>query len=361
MNRTLLQTAVFVGCVFWAGFGLASGADSQNPTGAEAAPAEGRPPRAAVPPGSDQLAAALERARSLVNQDRLEDSEIAARQILKDHGDVADAHFLLGYVLFRQIQAATRLEGGSHLSQYDQFGPALENRVRSKAVASLAEYTAGARFKTPSAFHLKIVAMNYVVLGDYADADRWLTRSLQWDPNDAEAWYYLGRAKYNLNRFEEAVEAFRKSLALRPEDAKAFDNLGLSYEGLGRGEEAIAAYRKAIALGEAGAAKNPGPYLNLGGYLLEHNKPADALPYLVDAAAISPRESRVHERLGKAYTQLNRLPDAKAELETAVRLAPENAALHYMLGQVLRRMGDREGAAAELKRSEELRGPRSSP
>jgi tetratricopeptide (TPR) repeat protein len=352
MNRTLPEVVMALGCVLWAGSPLALSAACEQ---------QNRSTQPVLSTGSDQVAAALDRARSLADQDRLEDSEVAARQILKDHGEVPDAHFLLGYVLFRQMQAATRQLGGTQLSQYDQLGAALESSVRGKAVASLAEYTAGARLKTPSAFDLKIVAMNYAALGDYADADRWLTRSLRWNPQDAESWYYLGRAKYNLNRFEEAIEAFRKSLELRPEDAKAFDNLGLAYEGLGRGEQAIAAYRKAIALGESAAAKSPGPYLNLGGYFLEQSKPADALPYLASAAAISPKESRVHERLGKAYTQLNRLPEAKAELETAVRLAPENAALHYMLGQVLRKMGDTERAAAELKRSEELRKPRSSP
>lgn len=300
---------------------------------------------------------ALERARSLADGNRLEESEAAARQILRDHGEVAEAHFLLGYVLFRQIQAATRQ---TQISQYDQLGTALEKTVRDKATASLGEYTAGARLKTPSAFDLKIVAMDYAVLGDYGDAARWLTRSLDWNSQDAEAWYYLGRAKYNLNRFEEAIAAFRKSLELRPEDAKAFNNLGLAYQGLGRGEEAVAAYRKAIALGEAGA-KNPDPYLNLGGYLVEQNRAAEALPYLQGAAALAPEESHVHESLGKAYSQLNRLPEARGELEAAVRLAPANAAVHYMLGQVYRKLGEAEKAAAELKRSEELRGRRSAP
>jgi len=303
---------------------------------------------------AEELRGDLARTRSLADQDRLEESEAAARQILKDHGDVAEAHFLLGYVLFRRIQAATRQ--APEISQYDPLAPGLEKRVRDDATASLAEYTAGARLKKPSAFDLKIVAMNYVVLGDYADAGRWLALALEWNPRDAEGWYYLGRAKYNLNRFAEAVEAFQKCLELSPQDGKAYDNLGLAYQGLGRSEEAIAAYQKAIAL-EEGAAR-PDPYLNLGKYLLEQNRASDALPYLERAAAISPRESRSHERLAQAYSQLNRLPEARRELESAVRLAPDNAALHYMLGQVYRKLGEAEKAAVELKRSEELRGPK---
>jgi len=358
MNRIFLRALVLLGSI-------TSAASLEPRAGAgpdgEAGKQQSQGPAEALSAGPEGIAAALERARSLADQGRLEESEVAARRILKDHGEVAEAHFLLGYVLFRQIQAATRQHGGPQISQYDQLGPALEKRAREKATASLAEYTLGARLKTPSAFDLKIVAMNYAVLGDYSDVDRWLTRALKWNPKDAESWYYLGRAKYNLNRFAEAIEAFRKCLDLRPEDAKAYDNLGLAYQGLGRGEEAVAAYKKAIELGEGAATKSPDPYLNLGGYLLEQNRAGDALPYLETARAISPQESRGHEKLGKAYTELNRLPEAKTELEIAVGLAPENAALHYMLGQVYRRLGDGEKAAAELKKSEELRGRPRSP
>src|SRR5207253_6310161 len=59
--------------------------------------------------------------------------------------------------------------------------------------------------------------------------------------------YYLGRAKYNENRFAEAVNAFQQCLTLDSKNVKAEDNLGLSYAGLDRNEEAIVAYKNAIA------------------------------------------------------------------------------------------------------------------
>jgi cytochrome c-type biogenesis protein CcmH/NrfG len=43
----------------------------------------------------------------------------------------------------------------------------------------------------------------------YPDADKWLTKMLEWAPNDSEGWYYLGRTKYNENRFAEAIRAFQ--------------------------------------------------------------------------------------------------------------------------------------------------------
>src|SRR4029077_10511716 len=108
------------------------------------------------------------------------------------------------------------------------------------------EFTAGAKHRTPSAADLKIVALDYVLLGNFSGADKWLTKMLEWTPNDSEGWYYLGRIKYNENRFEEAVRAFQQSLKLDPKNVKTQDNLGLSYAGLGRAADALAAYHSAI-------------------------------------------------------------------------------------------------------------------
>src|SRR5256886_16087693 len=99
-----------------------------------------------------------------------------------------------------------------------------------KAKASLAESTAGAKYSAPIAADLKVVAFDYVLLGDYLDADKWLTKMLEWTPDDAQGWYYLGRTKYSENRFAEAISAFEQCLKVDPKNVKAEDNLGLSYE-----------------------------------------------------------------------------------------------------------------------------------
>ena len=75
-----------------------------------------------------------------------------------------------------------------------------------------------------------MVAVDYVLLGDFLDADRWLTKALSWNPSDADGWYYLGRTKYNENRFSEAIDAFQSCLKLDTHNVKAEDNLGLSYD-----------------------------------------------------------------------------------------------------------------------------------
>jgi Flp pilus assembly protein TadD len=229
------------------------------------------------------------------------------------------------------------------------------------AKASLAEFTQGAKYRAPSAFDLKIVALDYGLLDDFVDADKWLTRSLQWNPKDSEGWYWLGRTKYNENRFDEAVKAFEEFLKLEPQSVKGEDNLGLSYAGLGQTDAAITAYKTAIAWQSEAALKNPGPFLDLGILLMEQNRPEEAVPYFQEAVAISPKESRHHEELGKAYSRLEDLQKAQVELETAVSLSPQNPRLHYLLGRVYTKEGRKEKAKAEFERSESLKAAQSSP
>jgi tetratricopeptide (TPR) repeat protein len=270
----------------------------------------------------------LEKAGALLGTGFLKEAEVAVRQYLDNHANSADGHFLLGQILFRE----------------------------QKAAASLAEYTQGAKFHDPDAFDLKIVGLDYVLLGDYADADHWLTRSLEKDPKDSQGWYYVGRTKYNENRFEEAIKAFKQCLRLDPKNVKAEDNLGLSYQGLGRSEDAAAAFRSAIAWQSQMLEKEFGPFLDMGSLLLEQDRAEEAISYLLQAVEISPQEPKPHEQLGKVYVRLNELPKAQAELEKAVALAPESASLHFMLGQVYRKQGMTDKARLELERGAALNG-----
>ncbi|MBV9155778.1 MAG: tetratricopeptide repeat protein, partial [Acidobacteriaceae bacterium] len=232
---------------------------------------------------------------------------------------------------------------------------------QAKAKDSLEEYTTGAKYRTPSAYDLEVVASDYVVLKDYPDADKWFTKALEWNPRDALGWYYLGRTKYNENRFEEAIRAFQECLKLEPKNVKAEDNLGLSYAGLARNEDAKTAYLTAIDWQKDDAVKNAGPFVDLGSLLLDENRIAEAIPYLLQAREISPSDVQVHRELGKAYLHLDQLRKAEEELRKGIELAPEDASLHYMLGQVYRKERLNDKAKLEFDRYAGMTGTHSTP
>lgn len=274
----------------------------------------------------------LAEARSLIQLGKLQDAEQVIRHYIEVHRNSADAHYLLGYLLFKKQDAR----------------------------ASLAEYTEGAKFRTPDAHDLEVVGGDYVLLHDYSDADKWFSKSVEWDPDNLQTLYYLGRAKYNENRFDEAMAVFQRVLKADPTNVKAEDNLGLSYQGLGRVEDAMAAYRTAIEWEKGQVSKDAGPYVNLGSALVDSDRPREGLPYLQEAAQIAPGELRVHRALGKAYLHLNQLDKAQQELEKGARLAPQNASIHFMLAQVYRKQGQEEKARLEAARYTALAGAHSS-
>ena len=275
----------------------------------------------------------LAEARTLLGLSKFADAARALRQFLQTRPTSAEAHFLLGYVLFKEQDAKS----------------------------SLAEYTEGAKYRAPSAADLEAVAGDYVLLKDYPDADKWFSKAVEWNPQDSLGWYYLGRTKYNENRFDEAVAAFQTCLKLDPKNVKAEDNLGLSYEGLNRAEDAIAAYKIALAWQVGAPIQDPGPSLDLGSLLVDAGRPEEALPYLTEAARLSPQDYRVHRQLGKAYAHLDRFEPARAELEKASQLAPQNAPVHFMLAQVYRKQGLMDKAKMENDRYSKLTGANSTP
>lgn len=321
-----------------------------------------------LPQSSEENEALLANAKTLFQQGKFAEADRAVRQYLESHPRSADGHFLLGHILFREIQAEAILDRKLVLQAQGGMGgrmatpePALPKDRQEKAKASLEEFTAGAKYRDPSAADLKIVAFDYIVLGDYSDADKWLTKMLEWTPNDSDGWYNLGRTKYNENRFAEAISAFQQCLKLDPKNVKAEDNLGLSFAGMGRNEEAAAAYQQAIAWQEQSLAKSPRPYIDFGSLLIDESRPNDAVALLLQAIEIDAHDSKTHELLGKAYTRLEEFPKAQAELEKAVELSPQTPNLHCMLAPIYRKQGLADKAKAEYERCAALTGNRSTP
>jgi tetratricopeptide (TPR) repeat protein len=284
-------------------------------------------------PGLSQTAAVdvVTEARRLLDAGKIQEPEALLRNYLATNPSAAEAHFLLGYALFR-----------------DQ-----------KAKESLAEFTAGAKYRRPRADELKIVAADYVMLGDYSDADKWFSQVVSEAPNDGDAWYLLGRTKYNENEFAAAISNFEHALVLRPKYVEAENNIGLAWKELNEHEKASAAFQTAIDW-QGNVPVDAQPFLNLGTLFADDKRNEEAIPLLTKAAGLSPKNPAIREELGKVYQAMNKLKDAQAELEQAVTLAPDASALHYKLGQLFRREGMLERAQQEFAICEKLNGAHSS-
>jgi len=307
----------------------AQGQSKQTPT---VSLAPERPQQVVPPLSSETQDPLLLRAHQAAEDGSFASGDATIREFLRQHPSSADAHYLLGYILYRELRAKE----------------------------SLSEYTLAAQDRKPTALELEIVALDYVLLGDFVDADRWLTTSLSWEPSNALGWYYLGRAKYNENRFAEAIDAFNFCLKLEPRNVKAEDNIGLSEQGLNRPEEAAKAFQLAISWQEGANEKNAQPFLNLGSLLTQEGKADTGLFYLLKAAEMAPRNPKCHEALGRAYAELKQLKSAQVEFEEAVQLAPNSSSVRFELAMNYREQGLKEQAKQEFDRCAALNATHSS-
>jgi tetratricopeptide (TPR) repeat protein len=276
--------------------------------------------------------AELYRAKALVNLGNFDEAAAALASYRATNPQSDDAAYLLAYVRFRE----------------------------DKPKESLELFTEAARLHDPTPDDLKVVALDYVLLGDYEAAARYLEQSLARDPTNTEARYHLGRVRYQQNRFDLAITAFQEVLRRDPENLKAQNNLGLSLEAKNEVDAAIEAYRKAVTIDEKLPQPSEQPYLNLGALLAKSGHADTALPLLTRAVAIAPASGKVRYQLAKSYFDLNRFEDARREAEKAVGLEPAESSNHYLLGRIYQRSGKAEFAKEQFSITERLIQAKSS-
>src|SRR5581483_2950961 len=155
------------------------------------------------PGNSDAL---LFLAKSFINLGRFAEAGTALDSYCAKHPQSDDALYLLAYVRFRE----------------------------NKPAESLRFFTQAARLKPPVADDFKIIGLDYALLDDNQSAARYLKRAVAMQPNNVEARYYLGRALYLENQFDECISVFEEVLRQDPTSVKAQDNLGLAWEGNGQ-------------------------------------------------------------------------------------------------------------------------------
>lgn len=231
-------------------------------------------------------------------------------------------------------------------------------RQENKPKESLEIYTEAARLQKPDAEQLRSVALDYVLLDDYKDAIHWLQIAASLDPQNTDVLYSLGRCFYSQSRFADAEAMFLRVLQIKPDHLKAEENLGLIYDFANQPEKSEAALRKAA--GWAGQeSTDEWPFLDLGGFLLDHDRAAEAVPFLRRAAAIAQKCTACHEKLGRALVATGDASNGVKELETAAQLDPKNPKMHFELGRAYRAVGALEKSRAEFALSQALYGSQS--
>lgn len=237
------------------------------------------------------------------------------------------------------------LTAGAHLGrarQFDEAAGVLENAARRwPADEKIRELLASAYFGRGSA------ALD---AGEDSKAAGDLERAVGLAPADVEAWMNLGRARHNLARYAEALEAFDRAVQTQPAFPLARFHRGMSHYALGDFDRAIADMDAQL---QADAGYAPA-YLVRGLARLSKGESGAAVADLENAVAAMPDNAAAQYALGRALLRLDRLDDAERHLRAAIKLDPEDPAPVNTLVTVLSRSGRLDEARGLARSAAEL-------
>ncbi len=244
---------------------------------------------------------------------------------------------------------------------------ALVLRQENKPRESLETYTRVAQIQKPNAAQLRSAALDYVLLDDYDDAVKWLRVALGMEPNNTDVLYSLGRCLYTKNLFSDAEKVYLRVLALNPTHLKAEENLGLTYDAENDPKKAEAALRTAMQWAKERGLKDPWPYLDLGIFLLDQSRDADAQPFLEKAVELDAKSAwasaaeKLRDGIGCRRRWEVHARHSRALQISGRSIAPNESAkcLHSECDHAYRAAGQQEKARAEFEISKSLYGQHS--
>jgi TolB-like protein/DNA-binding winged helix-turn-helix (wHTH) protein/Flp pilus assembly protein TadD len=181
----------------------------------------------------------------------------------------------------------------------------------------------------------------------YSKAKEDVSKALELDPENAEAYDVLGVLKWHADLdWSGADQAFNQSLALAPSYSCALEDRALFLASMGRSAEALAEVERSKQVDPAATGLELGVYFQLRDW-----------SHLVKAglreSSANPTEWTVHSSLATGLEGTGKLPEAIAEYQKAVDLSNGNFDAVASLGHAYAVIGNRVAAEKILRRLEQ--------
>ena len=188
-------------------------------------------------------------------------------------------------------------------------------------------------------------------LGRWQNTETLFDHTLSVTQRNPIAYFILGNAYLEENRFESAAVAYRKALEIHPRYTDALNNLGLVLAKQGFIQEAVITYEKAL---------NTHPnhilsLLNLADALVALGRLDDAILYYNRVLSIDHDKGAAHNAIGVALARSGKMKEAIAHLSRAVALCQDCPEPLNNLGRVLTLTGDLHSAIVRFQQAISLK------
>jgi tetratricopeptide (TPR) repeat protein len=263
------------------------------------------------PENADDDPQQIERFRDLIAKKSFQDVEPQLLSYLAAHPRSWKAYYCLGYVQLRQRRVGDSIKS---LSKSLQLNP---NNAEAH----------------------KILARDLVIIGRYDYALREFQAALRLDPTSAEVHYNCGRIYTFLDEFGKARAELEKAIRLDAKYMEAYNALGFAVEALGDDAGALENYLTAIRLNEERHAKFDAAYVNLSAYYRRRGKLDLAMEYAHRALALNPQSDLAYFQIAKTCRAQQDWPGVVAALEKAIAISSSRPEYFYVLGIAYGKLG----------------------
>lgn len=237
-----------------------------------------------------------------------------------------------------------RLNGKDYAGQFDQHNRGAGGRIRlptslpmgdhklTAEIADRAENVARVdtlvKYEGPPEQQYNAGLM-HAQSGRWKEAEASFSKSVKFDPKNADAYVQLGHTYQRLQRYVEAVTAYRQATTLRPGDLEAFMSWGDAAVQIKQHSEATIAYRNATELDP----KNAEAFKSLGIAYRADKKYPDAKQALGKARQLDPQDADIYCHIGILELAQKNYLLAKLSFRRAVLVNPKFTPAYIGLGE----------------------------
>lgn len=184
----------------------------------------------------------------------------------------------------------------------------------------------------------------------YSDAQKILRKVIAKSRANVGAWLLLGQVSGMQNNHADAEQAFAQAAKLNPRSLDAHAYLGLARMQQGKDQQAVAAFKAALDI-------QPGLVMalaNLTALLHNLERQSEALPYQERWLAIEPLSSSAHYSAAVLYQAVQRLHAARGHYEQVLALGADGVSVYSTrlnLGVVCFGLRDFDAAIAHSRQA----------
>ena len=154
--------------------------------------------------------------------------------------------------------------------------------------------------------HQLNLGVKYCQSGNFSEAEACFQKILEWQPDNAFAWHFLGFIAGKQKQYSTGIERANRAIELEPNEPTFYASLGYVLNEQGTLEEAVASYQCALQL-------KPDYYqahFHLGNILKEQGKLEEAVASYQRALQLKPDYVDAHNNLVTVFQEQAKLEEA---------------------------------------------------